>query len=370
MMGAPGTLIPSEVPSSQLQNYGFNVRGCAEIVGLHHNTHPLFDDGTGMLGVLSDLGRISTVGWVKTEELLDMGSQTKPDEINPVEVSETERFQHAEAYECSSHIESSPAEKMHVKNVSKYVLSAAKNPEFAQKLHNVLLESGASPPPDLFSDINSQDTGEEKVNEKNVVDAVQADQNRLLLSCQRSLIPPQGVGCAIECQSSDRFSEQQIELHTDDIRFYNSSQSDKIRKRFVSVSDRVNDPEQSNAIIVDSVSINPHKMCKEECLESSLPKAAVSFERLSFERHDGVGRFCGDDENGLKNKFGASINNVDLGKNSAIQVNETVSEDCIPYDGKGKKVNSVLGEGTEWEIQWEDLCIGERIGIGKCVLLL
>jgi len=53
--------------------------------------------------------------------------------------------------------------KIKVKNVSKYVISAAKNPEFAQKLHAVLLESGASPPPDLFSDMN---LGESKLLEK------------------------------------------------------------------------------------------------------------------------------------------------------------------------------------------------------------
>lgn len=61
---------------------------------------------------------------------------------------------------------------MRVKNVSKYVLSAAKDPEFAQKLHNVLVESGALPPPDLFSVINAQNNGVDKVNEKIVVDTV------------------------------------------------------------------------------------------------------------------------------------------------------------------------------------------------------
>ncbi|KAF1886610.1 hypothetical protein Lal_00045843 [Lupinus albus] len=360
LMGAPGTLIPAEVPSSQLQNYGFNVMGCAEIAGLHNSMHPMLDDGTGMLGVLSDFGRISTAGWVPAEELLDMGCQTKPDEINHVEVSEAERFKHTKAYECSSHIEASTAEKMHVKNVSKYVLSAAKNPEFAQKLQNVLLESGASPPLNLFSDINSQDTGKEKVNEKN---DVQADPNRLLLSHEKSLVSSQGVGCSSDtrlCQSANRLSEQEIELHTDGIRFYNSSQSDQRGKGVVTVSDGVNDRGQSKAVVLNSISINPQKMCKEKCIESSLPKTAVS-----CERHNGVDCVCDNDENGLKNKVGASFENVDFGKDSAIQVNETASEDCNLYDGKSKKVNSVMGEGIEWEVQWEDLCIGERIGIGS-----
>ncbi|KAK9148980.1 hypothetical protein Scep_007737 [Stephania cephalantha] len=51
------------------------------------------------------------------------------------------------------------------KDVSKYVINAAQNPEFAQKLCMlVLLQSGASPPPDLFSDLASDHhSGEQKV---------------------------------------------------------------------------------------------------------------------------------------------------------------------------------------------------------------
>lgn len=335
MMGAPGTLIPAEVPSSQLENNCFAVRGCAEIVGLPNKA---------------------------AEELLVMGSQTKPDEINHVKVNETRKFEHTEAYEFSSHTEPSPAENMRVKNVSKYVLSAAKDPEFAQKLHNVLVESGALPPPDLFSYINHQDRGVDKGNEKIVVDTVQADTNRLLLSYEKSLIPSHGVDFASDtrlCQSADWFAEQQKESHTDDIKFYNSSQGNNTRDGFLTVSDRDNDMEQSNPVNVDLPSIHSHKICKEKCPKSSLPKAA-----FSCKRHNGVDCFCEDDENGFRNNVGTSFKNDELGKDSSVQINETgVNGDC--YDGRNKEVNPVLGEGSEWEIQWEDLDIGERIGIGS-----
>ena len=359
MMAAPGALIPAEVPSSQFQNYSFAVRGCAEIVGLPNNTHSMLDDGTGVLGISSDLGKVSALGRVQPEELLDISSPTKPDKIHHFEVNETEKFEHTEP---------SPAEKMRVNNVSKYVLSAAKNPEFAQKLHSVLLESGALPPPDLFSDMNPQDTGEDKVNEKIVVDAVQADPNGLLLSYEKCLMPSQGVGCANNtklCQSADWLVEQQKELHTAPIGFFNSSQIDNTRKGFVTASDRVNDLELSNSLIVDSVAVNPHKMCKEKFIEPSAPKADVS-----CKGHDVMDCFCDDGENSLANKVEASFNNIELGKDSAIQVNETGNGDCILRDGKSKNVNPVLGEGAEWEIQWEDLSIGERIGIGKFIPLL
>lgn len=351
MMGAPGTLIPAEVPSSQLQNCGFAVRGCAEIIGQPEITNSM------PYRTLSDC----TVGMIQTKGLLDIGSQTKPDEINHVNVNETGRFEHTEAHECSSHSESSPAENMRVKNVSKYVLNASKNPEFPLKLHNVLLESGASPPPDLLSDMNPRDGSVDKVNRK----TVQAVPNWLLLGYEKSLIPPQGVGSASDtriCQSADQLAEQKKELHTDAIEIYDSSQSGNARNDFVTVSDRDSDLEQSNPLIVDSAPINRHKTCKEKCLESSLPKVA-----LPCKRHNSIDCFCDDDENGLGNKVGPSFNNIELGKDSALQINETVDGDCILCDGKSKKVNPILGEGTDWEVQWEDLRIGERIGIGKYI---
>ncbi|XP_062228548.1 probable serine/threonine-protein kinase SIS8 isoform X3 [Phragmites australis] len=54
----------------------------------------------------------------------------------------------------SSETGSAPAvRRMKVKDVSEYMISAAKeNPQLAEKIHAVLLESGVVPPPDLFSE--------------------------------------------------------------------------------------------------------------------------------------------------------------------------------------------------------------------------
>lgn len=87
---------------------------------------------------------------------------------------------------------------------------------------------------------------------------------------------------------------------------------------------------------------------------------------LSCKRHYEADCFYEDDENGFRNIVGASCNNSELGKDSAVQINEAgVNGDC--YDARNTEVNPVLGEGTELEIQWEDLDIDERIGIGKCI---
>ncbi|GJN29210.1 hypothetical protein PR202_gb17409 [Eleusine coracana subsp. coracana] len=59
----------------------------------------------------------------------------------------------------SSGTGSTPAvRRMKVKDVSEYMISAAKeNPQLAEKIHAVLLESGVVPPPDLFSEASMEE---------------------------------------------------------------------------------------------------------------------------------------------------------------------------------------------------------------------
>lgn len=174
LMGAPGALIPAEVPSSHHQNFGLDVRSCADVIEASQGSCLAPEKGTQ---ISPNLDILSKPGSSKSEEAPLISIQSKGDNRSRVEKFETERFENEfgnllpslhKLCEGSSGVsgKASPAQKMKVKDVSKYVISAAKNPEFAQKLHAVLLESGASPPPDLFSDINSRGQGEQKVLEQ------------------------------------------------------------------------------------------------------------------------------------------------------------------------------------------------------------
>jgi sterile alpha motif and leucine zipper-containing kinase AZK len=60
------------------------------------------------------------------------------------------------------------------------------------------------------------------------------------------------------------------------------------------------------------------------------------------------------------------ILSMDAGKESALKLIETAnSGQHISCCGHSERINPMLGEVAEWEIPWEDLEIGERIGIGK-----
>ncbi|KAD5960332.1 hypothetical protein E3N88_11804 [Mikania micrantha] len=68
------------------------------------------------------------------------------------------QYMHARSPSWTEGISSPAARKMKVNDVSQYMMEAAKeNPQLAQKLHNVLLESGVVAPPDLFTQVYQEE---------------------------------------------------------------------------------------------------------------------------------------------------------------------------------------------------------------------
>ncbi|XP_076935052.1 putative serine/threonine-protein kinase SIS8 [Bidens hawaiensis] len=69
---------------------------------------------------------------------------------------------HARSPSWTEGISSLTVRKMKVKDVSQYMMEAAKeNPNLAQKLHDVLLESGVVAPPDLFTQVYEEESESE-----------------------------------------------------------------------------------------------------------------------------------------------------------------------------------------------------------------
>ncbi|KAL5769066.1 hypothetical protein ACOSP7_015622 [Xanthoceras sorbifolium] len=378
LMGAPGTLIPAEVPSSHLQTVGLDLRGFPS----ETSSGPclVLDKGTEALAVSPVLYSIPEVGSSRLEEVSFVDKQTNQDDLNLADKNQSERFEHdfgklfpSLRKQCESSSwtpgKSSSAQKKKVKNVSKYVISAAKNPEFAQKLHAVLLESGASPPPDLFLDINPQDLGEEQVhlaNGRNAGDGVHCQSVKLLSSCKQSLVSSIGVTSSNNFnyesnwkQPAQSFSEQQIEVELDVIKSDLSLSSDTTRDGFVIVGTRADEQIPTHAG-VNMVSVMPPGIVARASYEkqihgSPLPSSA---------------EFCqGQAENAFVNDnrlIGRNSNYDELGKESAGELREMTDNGLpVPYNGLTDGINPMLGDVAEWEILWEDLEIGERIGIGS-----
>ncbi|XP_010519852.1 PREDICTED: serine/threonine-protein kinase EDR1 [Tarenaya hassleriana] len=295
LMGAPGALIPTEVPSSYLP--------------ISYPDSRVFSDPLDVRGsscaVLDNKIRTAVIS---VPEVKDPGCDIDTDfysgyhkdsnEKFAVEKHQTERFEHdfgklmqtqqmSGEYMPVASAKPTCAQKVKVKNVSKYVISAAKNPEFAQKLHAVLLESGASPPPDLFMDINPQNLREQK------------EQN------EHQEVRQESSNCWV-------YGEKIEELVVEQLR-----------------------ESEANPMVLRN---------------SALCTSAESYQPVEVD---------------FSTNRNFDVNN--FGEVSAIGAMETdiASGGTVICNSRDQGVNPLLGEAAKWEILWEDLQIGERIGIGS-----
>ncbi|XP_022955087.1 probable serine/threonine-protein kinase SIS8 [Cucurbita moschata] len=145
LMADPGTLIPADVARSLIE----------------------YDESAFSVGLLSrDVGSSQTgfsscgVG-SSLEENLDFGATKEYDPPNvdkglPHDFASKPNYpgMHVRSPSWTEGVSSPAVRRMKVKDVSQYMIDAAKeNPRLAQKLHDVLLESGVVAPPNLFTGV-------------------------------------------------------------------------------------------------------------------------------------------------------------------------------------------------------------------------
>ncbi|KAF8407660.1 hypothetical protein HHK36_006795 [Tetracentron sinense] len=86
-------------------------------------------------------------------------------------------YMHARSPSWTEGVSSPAVRRMKVKDVSQYMINAAKeNPQLAQKLHDVLLESGVVAPPNLFTEVYTEELDASIVEAKNQIE--DKDENR------------------------------------------------------------------------------------------------------------------------------------------------------------------------------------------------
>ncbi|KAJ9183568.1 hypothetical protein P3X46_007407 [Hevea brasiliensis] len=335
LMGAPGTLIPAEVPSSHLPSTGFDVRGFADLTGIPTGSL-LLGEGPRDLAVAPNLDRVPLVGSSRTEEALFVGSKTNEPNIGPVEENQAETFgqEFGKLFPSSykSHENSSgtrrpsAAENTKVENVSKYVITA---------------------------DMNQQDFSEQKVLEQVHLENAHLDDQ---LHCYSDKLLSRHAQCLIPLTTKDPLNnlrcdtkqgwpaegpaKQQRETEMNFLKSEVSFPSDTKSEGFI-VDDRTSGQLQIGAIRVETVSDNQPGMLGNQIHESFL-SSAVNSCQLQPENV----LVC-DDKQSVK-----LVETFDSGLH-------------ISCNGYSERIQPVLGEVAEWEIPWEDLQIGERIGIGS-----
>ncbi|PWA76377.1 protein kinase superfamily protein [Artemisia annua] len=293
-MGAPGTLIPAEVQSFNLPSFGLDMRNFGY-------PSSLIEVGTDSVSVTPQPNNV--VGTSGSEVDSSMGTKSKVQAGKVLKKNQTERFEYDfgqllpslnRSNEGPSGVggrgvggKTSPAQQLQIKDVSNCVINAAKNPEFAQKLHAVLLASGGTTSDSLLIG-NNQGEGESQVRE--TLHLLDADM----------LIMPKNEECGVH---------QEIMSEANNIKF-------SLPSEYTSGS-------HDEDFLADNSVVNP------------------------FTRQEG------------------EVVHKDDEKTKKLNMNLTETSSAYHPTSYTNHKKGISLTAVEWEIRWEDLQIGERIGIGS-----
>ncbi|KAK4256587.1 hypothetical protein QN277_006291 [Acacia crassicarpa] len=293
---------------------------------------------------------------------------------------------HARSPSWTEGISSPAARRMKVKDVSQYMIDAAKgNPQLAQKLHDVLLESGVAPPPNLFSETYHQQLGgtfvETNSNTEENEYKHESGNKETQADCHRSpaqLLPPlppyrahlkaipssqmvrskpvEGLGINLPFDSREA-AGQHLQSH---------AEATPIRYgKNVPVAAAA---AAAAAVVASSVVVAVAKSSTDSNIELPVAAAAtataaavVATTAAVSKQYDQGSRSDGDSDGGFYEQKGS-----DYGEHNVLGANsegERISDGSIGNDSA--KSDSVLDDVAEYEIPWEDITLGERIGLGS-----
>ncbi|KAI3454139.1 hypothetical protein Pfo_010802 [Paulownia fortunei] len=176
LMGAPGTLIPTEVPSGHHQNFGLDARSIATFAGSDKSSCTASDQGARIRSFSPIVDEIPKTSSLRSESsAIPIESNRKGRRI--AGKIQTEQLEHdigdlyvppRGACEAPLHADkNSTGQDLHIEDDSSYTTSAAKEPEFTRELPTMCSEKCASTPKDLFPNVSSHDFREDEVLERN-----------------------------------------------------------------------------------------------------------------------------------------------------------------------------------------------------------
>lgn len=169
LMADPGTLIPSDISTAGGSNVSYDEsfssspwsrdgdpsRLASSTSGLTSSSVDFMDDSNNESVQYTHLSGLPPP--IKDELELKKSLPLLPQKVHK-EKKGNSHYTHARSPSWTEGTSSPAVHKMKVKDVSQYMMEAAKeNPQLAQKLHNVLLESGVVAPPDLFTEVYEEE---------------------------------------------------------------------------------------------------------------------------------------------------------------------------------------------------------------------
>ncbi|GJU12026.1 probable serine/threonine-protein kinase SIS8 isoform X1 [Tanacetum coccineum] len=170
LMADPGTLIPSDTATTGGSSIDYDESFSSSPWSRDDDFSRLASSRSGLtsssVDYMEDNNNNGNVQYTHSSSLpRPIKDDLEPKKSLPIipqkvhkEKKANSHFNHTRSPSWTEGISSPAVRKMKVKDVSQYMMEAAKeNPQLAQKLHDVLLESGVVAPPDLFTEVYDEE---------------------------------------------------------------------------------------------------------------------------------------------------------------------------------------------------------------------
>ncbi|XP_065849516.1 probable serine/threonine-protein kinase SIS8 isoform X2 [Euphorbia lathyris] len=415
LMADPGTLIPSDVAGSHIEYESiFSASPLSRDIdsshiassssGIASSLEEHLDVGTSAKGSnfrsetsagnqsdskCEDSDSMSLTPTIKSEEEPKISSDELKGSSNVEKVPVRESlgrsnhpFSHARSPSWTEGVTSPAARRMKVKDVSQYMIDAAKeNPQLAQKLHDVLLESGVVAPPSLFTEVYSELLDVSTTESKSPVE--DKDDFKLKGETQRvknqnDLVP---VRCLpplpyhrVQSRASPAFNILENPFDTREV----SGQTVSSQSEVTLVNYSKNVPvaaaaAAAAAVVASSMVVAVTKSSTDSNRELPVAAAAtataaavvattaaVSKQYEQCARSDGDADSSGYEPRGSGDRGSGGQERDNSGGTSEA---ERISDRSAGNDSS--KSDITLDDVAECEIPWEEITLGERIGLGS-----
>ncbi|KAF7834557.1 putative serine/threonine-protein kinase SIS8 isoform X1 [Senna tora] len=378
LMADPGTLIPSDATGSQVEyEESFFVAS------------PLSRDldSSHVASSSSGLGSSS-------EEASDFGTLDKRNRFKHIAYAAREsdvapgrpnhQYSHARSPSWTEGISSPAVRRKKVKDFSEYMIDAAKeNPQLAQKLHDVLLESGVAAPPNLFSEIYHEQFSspiveadfnieEKEYRQGSGKQETQVDDN---LSPARFLPPLPHYRSHPKASPSSQLSKPveglgiNLPFDTREATGLNlPSHTEAIPVRYGKNVPVAAAAAAAAAVVASSMVVAVAKSSTDSNIELPVAAAATATAAavvattaaVTKQYEQGI-RSDGDSDGAVYEQKGSGH-----GEHSvfgASSEGERISDRSVSNDST--KSDSAFDDVAECEIPWEEITMGERIGLGS-----
>ncbi|KAA3459733.1 serine/threonine-protein kinase EDR1 isoform X1 [Gossypium australe] len=350
LMADPGTLIPSDADGSHVEydDSFFSSGPLSRDIDSSHMASSTsgvgssLEDGKGDFSACLNLSGATSSGEQSKESTGDFKtpSSMEKEPVRELPNRPNYPYVHARSPSWTEGISSPAVRRMQVKDVSQYVIDVAKeNPQLAQKLHDVLLESGVVVPPNLFTGVYSE----------------QLDTSNIEVRLPVEIKDENGKGTGprnSKNQNDFRPSHCLPPLPHQKVHAKASSPHDQPEHLKSVEGLRVTCPVDTREVIRPPVLLGTDSNVE-------LPVAAAAMAATSAAMMKQTD--CNDGDANL-----AGCEHISKIGQDAWRVNsegERMSDKSAGNDSS--KSDNALDDVAECEIPWEEITLGERIGLGS-----